>query len=677
MIIEIPPTTNERPSTPIAAVVDVQPGRVHNPVVPLPVRDAPPLNGNPDGRLWGRWISRQPNGPGTPLYDGMPVLEQMDDGSWQVRRNYNKSGDTSELAAQRIPTKQEWGGGRCDAMFVGDDTVIGIPDTEGNNTWMGINPGGAMKHYATHPLHSGVIPICGLFVPKDAVIRPSGASKVLLGTFDRPFLNPNDLCIDEDILPAPPGTPGATFTQTVAFVADTGTPSKSTGRIAKVRHVERGRVEVTTFFDLTGKLPYCIARWPTGESLVGCRATGELLVVNKQGTAATVLASGFNEPTRMRRCSDESVLIVEWNGRKIWRVFPDGTKTDTGQKVTAKSGLIADTWFDLYVDRYGAQGPVDDYLAIQYGTSRNIQRRGLTDGFSSWLSTGSYSIRQGLLKYIQEIDFHYGWTFTGAPRRSLFFSNGDAGTSGVNELYFGTPAEIAGFDKFNATLYKRGATVWHHGTTPETGVLRSSGKLHMGNYGQAFVVGYTFEQITRKTLHEIAEWLRAGMGTTVPRPEITDADVEAFAYFAACQTAVPQEKSSLDPAVILEAGDPLPPPDTTGPVITAVTGWPEAPINPGETVKLTVLAEDPSGVQDVTIFIDGIEHETDIAAPWSVTFSRDLPDDYAVTIRARDTKGNPTITAPRTIVVELPPPPPQPDVTLILRAGLTHEVKQA
>jgi hypothetical protein len=134
---------------------------------------------------------------------------------------------------------------------------------------------------------------------------------------------------------------------------------------------------------------------------------------------------------------------------------------------------------------------------------------------------------------------------------------------------------------------------------------------------------------------------------------------------------------TMDPAVLLaDSGPPLPPPDTSGPTMT-VTGWPTDPIRPGDTVPLAVVLADPSGIKDVALFIDGVEHERDSAAPYVLTFSRDLPGDYGVTVVGTDTLGNQTIVGPQTIDVELPPPPPQPDVTLILRAGLTHEVKQA
>lgn len=669
--LTVPPIGGERPTTPIASEIDVAFQRVNNPAVPLPQRPTPSLNGDPKGRNWSGWAARQLLGGGSPLYIGIPTLEQKDDGTWFVAHEYLKTGSTSEAAMLKYPGIPEFGGERTNGMFAGNMTYIGIADTAGNTTWFGINVGGWMGHVSA--MRS--VTICGPAVPPDAVIKPDGKSKVMFGTFDRPFLNPNDLCIDESIVPGPPGSGGA-FMQTVAFVADTGTVASKSGRIAKTVHVSEGtpavrHVETTTWATLPpGSLPYGLVRWPDGTILYVDRASNKIMVAKPNGQPPVEFASGFDGPFRLDAFSDGSLLVSDWNGtRKLTEVSPTGTKRDQGV-VWSKQGYPTEFFYETYIDKHGAQGPVDDIITLGYGTSRSIQRRGRTDGYGnlgdvnatdgSWLKTGSYTIRQGMVGHIQEIDWHYGWGLGGAPAEAKLAFTGDAGSAGFTELYWPEPALATELGKFNPTLYNRGRTVWDKGTTPETGVLRPSGRLTMGIYGQNWVHGYTFEQLVAEGKAKFAEWVRGGtatfpggMGTTIPRPEVTDADCRALCYYAFCHTS--HAMVSMSPAVI-DSGPPIPPQppaDVTGPTLT-VTSWPTE----AASFTITVSAQDPSGVAFVALYVDGTEVERDTASPY--VFSYEFPPEaepgaHTFVVVGDDTKGNRTMLPPVTVLKPFPP----------------------
>lgn len=674
--LTVPPTTWQRPTNPIPSEIEVQEGRVHNPPAPLPALHVPSLNGDPRGRPWGNWAARQLLGGGSSLYIGIPTLEQADDGTWFVAHEYLKTGSRSETAMVKYPAKPQHGGERGDAMLCGNITPIGIANQEGQSLWLGIDPGGTLWHMT----HNRLLALCGPTLLDDTVIRPSGAGKTVLGTFDRPFFNPNDVVLDESLIPS--GASGTPFMKTVCFIADSGTVTQPTGRIAKVEHTMAGtpserHMEVTTYAELPGLLPYGLCRWPDGVLVVVLRATGQVVAVKPNGTW-TEIAGGFTEPFRCDLFSDGSVLVSEW-GRKQIEVSPTGVKRDQGRQPHGENAF-----YEVYIDRFGAQGPVDDFINMAYSSYRYIQRRGRTDGYGnfgdpvikdgSWLVTGSYSIRQGMLKYIQEVDWHYGWTIAGSPREAKLLMTGDAGSSGATELYMPTDEQKVAFLQFDTALYQRGAAVWKAGTTPESGVLRPSGRLTMGPYGQNFVHGYTFEQLADKTTHDFGEWARAGMGTLTPRPELTEADCRALHYYAYCHTRYAQ--AGLSPS-LLGAGPtlpPIPPPDTVGPTLT-VTGWPTVPTH---TVALTVAAADPSGVAFVALFVDGEEVARDAGMPYVLEYEfppEAVPGPHGFVVVGEDTTGNRTVLP--AVTVEKPEPPPPAEDREFTINGQVYRVVEA
>ena len=672
--IVVKPQTVNAPSNPIDDLIEVEVGRVHNPPAPLPQMPVPSLNGDVKGRPWGNWAARQLAGSGSILYIGVPVLQQNDDGSWAVVSKYLKTGDTSEAAMLKFPTIPEWGGMRGDCLFAGNLTYEGIANAQGATAWLGVNPGG----WVAHVTPTVTVTICGMAVPPSAVIKPGGASKKLYGTFDRPLKNPNDIAVDRSLIPG--NQTG--FMQTVCFVADTGTVASNSGRIAKLTHTMDGSpdqrfVETTTYANLPGQLPYGLVYQDDGEIWYVDRASGKLFLAKPNGQASVEIASGFSEPFRLDLFSDGSVLVSDWSGgRKLTEVSPTGAKRPQGV-VMSKQGYLTTVWYETYIDRFGAQGPVDDIITLGYGTGRNIHRRGRNDGYGmggvstandgSWLVTGSATIRQGLLKYIQEPDWHYGWGLGGSPTEAKMAFTGDAGTAGFTEIYFPSAALFAEFNKFDKVLYDRGKAVWGKGTTPETGILRPSPRMHMGIYGQNFVHGYTFEQLvgealTSGNMTKWAEWVRGGtaahpggMGSTIPRPEVTTADVRALLYYAFAHTSHAQV--GLSPTV-LDAGPPPPPPpppDTTGPDIAVIAGWPSGPVH---TVSLVVEASDPAGVAFSALFVDGEEVARDDVHPFVLAhefLADSAPGPHQFVVVGEDTVGNRT-TLPA-VTVEKPFPP--------------------
>ena len=670
--IVVKPQTVNSPSNPIDDLIEVEVGRVHNPPAPLPQMPLASLNGDVRGRPWGNWAARQLAGSGSILYIGIPTLQQNDDGSWAVVSKYMKTGSDSESTLARFPTIPEWGGMRGDSLFAGNFTYEGIADAQGNTSWLGCNPGGWVAHITPKI----TVTICGMAVPPSSVIKPGGKSKVLYGTFDRPLYNPNDIALDRSLIP---GT-GTGFMQTVCFIADTGTTASRSGRIARMVHEMAGTpdqrfVDTKTYADLPGQLPYGLVYMPDGEIWYVDRATGRLLRAKPNGQASVEIASGFSEPFRLDLFSDGSVLVSDWSGgRKLTEVSPTGTKRAQGI-VMSKQGYVTTFWYETYIDRNGAQGPKDDIFTLGYGTGRNIHRRGRHDGYGmggihtasdgSWLVTGSATIRQGMLKFIQEPDWHYGWGDGGSPTEPKMLWTGDAGSAGATEVYFPPPTLAAEFLKFDKVLYDRGKAVWGKGTTPESGILRPSPRMHMGIDGQNFVHGYTFEQLVAEALAtadgmtKFAEWVRGGtaehpggMGSLFPRPEVTNADVRALLYYQFSHTSHAQ--AGLAPAMI-DVGPPPPPPpppDTAGPEIEVTTGWPTQPVH---TVSLLVEAADPSGVAFAALFVDGEEVARDDVHPFVLAYefpTVEASGPHGFVVVGEDTAGN--RTALPAVTVEKP-----------------------
>lgn len=100
---------------------------------------------------------------------------------------------------------------------------------------------------------------------------------------------------------------------------------------------------------------------------------------------------------------------------------------------------------------------------------------------------------------------------------------------------------------------------------------------------------------------------------------------------------------------------------TTGnaPPVVALTGPVDgARVDSGATVDLTADATDADGsVTQVEFLVDGFVVDTDLAAPWTTTWSSPTPGDFVITARATDDGGAVTASAAATLEVRDPVPP--------------------
>ena len=262
------------------------------------------------------------------------------------------------------------------------------------------------------------------------------------------------------------------------------------------------------------------------------------------------------------------------------------------------------------------------------------------------------------MKYIQEPDWHYGWGLAGSPTEAKMAFTGDAGSAAMTEIYFPSPALFAEFAKFDKVLFDRGKAVWAKGTTPETGLLRPSPRMHMGIHGQNFVHGYTFEQRVAEALEpggmaKWAEWVRGGtaahpggMGSMIPRPEVTNSDVRALLYYAFAHTSLAQ--AGLSPSIIDgEALPPTPPPDVTGPA-----GDGDRLADRAHAYRLAHWCKRriPSGVAFAALFVDNEEVARDAVHPFALDY--EFPPDadsgpHPFSVVAEDMAGNRTVVPDR------------------------------
>jgi hypothetical protein len=361
--------------------------------------------------------------------------------------------------------------------------------------------------------------------------------------------------------------------------------------------------------------------------------------------------------------------VGEWSGaRRLMEVGLDGSQREHSL-IRTMNGVQTTAWFAFDIDREGTCGPRDDIGLTIYSSDAMVQRRGREGFMGQWLEKGKGSyLAQGPMQLVSDPTGHYPWMWVFHDKWAWGLMTGDAGTNHVALLYLRQP-EHAQPEQFDVALYKRGRDVWQYGTTPESGEEVPSFRLSMGRHGAHRLGGMATNDLARLSAADCAAHLKAGGRGMTPRLKLTDADCFAAQYAVYCHSDL--AVYNLSPSAI---GTPPPPPDSTGPVLTA-TGWPAGPVTVGNRLELDVAAQDPAGVAWVALYLDGAEVARDTALPYALVHELATPGEFLYSVAAEDTRGNRTVQAPRLVTVLPAPLPSQPDVTLYHKPGVTVEVK--
>ena len=201
----------------------------------------------------------------------------------------------------------------------------------------------------------------------------------------------------------------------------------------------------------------------------------------------------------------------------------------------------ADSWIWLDVDTSGTCGPVDDIiliLSISDSASASMWRLARDGSFSGvWSGAGSVTLAEGPSEWPHDEGGHYPWAVAISRTQGRMLTTGFA-VLGVSSWRIRQPNDPpfdfnnqVGFDVYTM---RRGFAVWDLGTCPVfPWGSRPSFRVLLGSRGTGHLGLPTFDDIATlyPTDTALAAYIHAGMGGTVPRPEITGNDLRDLIYW--------------------------------------------------------------------------------------------------------------------------------------------------
>jgi hypothetical protein len=362
--------------------------------------------------------------------------------------------------------------------------------------------------------------------------------KLTIGNFTGPLFNcPTDLDVDSNVI----------------YVADA-----LNHRIAKV-NLSTTPATITTFAgipgsagEVDGALLSAKFNTPTGLYLAQGGANPVIFVVDFGGTGAQTgylrkIANGqvTTIPTSpaltsplavsalstgtlvIAQASDQTVKLVEQTGGSLTQL---GTAFGSG--VTAPY-----IWIWLDVDTAGTVGSRDDILVAvsQDAAFNNVGfYRASADGtFRSKVAYDSY-LPSGGLNIAYDAGGHYPWSIAISQTEARFITmgTGDMGCGVFRTYRVGIDPDYSDFllGSADAGAYLNGKDIYERGTIVG-GPTRPSFILLRGEQGYGRLGLPNFDDLAYYTDAALGAYIQAGMGGSVPRPEITGTSLGDLMYF--------------------------------------------------------------------------------------------------------------------------------------------------
>jgi len=242
--------------------------------------------------------------------------------------------------------------------------------------------------------------------------------------------------------------------------------------------------------------------------------------------------ANINFPQVIRMDSKRNLIYGENTTRTVRRV---NLKTQRVEKLSDIAQKYI-TWIWLDVDWRGVMGPVDDYFVTASQTTRE------SGSFNNmvWRFTAD-GTKIGPIAGQDSVTGHYPWAIAIDDEEARFVNTGFGG-NGIRSAR-AAPDYVAPYYHYGS--YIIGATIFSRGTVasdrrhyigsdvPSTMDGRPSFDALFGNRGN----GYsrlanlpTFDDLAELTDEKMGDYIQAGMGGSVPRPELTGYDLDLVIY---------------------------------------------------------------------------------------------------------------------------------------------------
>lgn len=500
--------------------------------VPWVTRNSPSWAGSVTGRDWNQWFIEPVEHQAHDLYEELPMFVRRADGSvavgWKYDQVYSNVADSVDGVTRHV----NYDGPRNDALVSPYSTYAQKP---GTNDWYGIDIAGRLVLLEAN---GTVTTLAGPVTRRDVVplqdpLSPTGvgsttvstaqivaANKVTIGSFEGGLLfnGPSDLAVDPT-------------NASILYVADS-----LNHRIAKV-DLSTTPVSVTTYAGtphVAGQVdgPRLQARFNMPTS-VAFGATGDLYVTDNgrpgavreiepdTGLVSTLPASpAVNQPLVVRVDPQGDFVIAQSSTKTVHRLSKTtGAYTQLGPSF----GATLDSWIWLDVDRAGTMGPVGDILvAFSVGQGRAEIWRLSADGTTVRQHAGGTGpLYQGPLSIVVDAGGHYSWAIavSSTEARMITSGFGSLGVSVWRRLLPGDPT-YRSFLNNDYSFWLNGQNIYTRGTIAG-GPTRPSFVLLRGLNGLGALGLPNFDEMAYWSDAQLADYIHAGMGGEVSRPEIT------------------------------------------------------------------------------------------------------------------------------------------------------------
>lgn len=521
---------------------------------PYPAVVSPPVHSiaNPDQYLSpGNWFIEPLGHAITTIYETLPTVYATRDGHLYTDGLHSKYGSTSATVYQFVEKDDFRDGQRNRAEVSPFSTYVNDPDSDG---WIALDLAGRIVRVAQD---GSVTTIVGHILPDATIPKRDGASlaeinaqKTLLGQFiGLEFQKCNDLAFDPN------------DSKTI-YVADS-----NHNRIAEVDL--HGPVPIITTLAGTssgyvdGPLasakfsnPYSVIVASDGTVYVGDRGNKAVRAI-KNGQVSTVVGSKFPtipspivvSPMVIRFDSRGNIIVgdADAGGSAIFRIDPMAHTVTKIHDIPSGDGK----WMWLDVDRYGPAnspygnvGPKDDILwALTTGGNNTFTGRISADGtrYDRLFGNGLDPITHGLASQVNDGMGHYPWAIAVHKSQSKIIGTG-SGSMGVAQARLAVQSDRRSLD---VRAFSAGLSVFNLGSVSafsgnigagSGGFIGSSPRpafdaVH-GPRGQSRLGNLpNFDDMAEWSNAVLATYIQAGMGGTVPRPELTGDDLRDLIYF--------------------------------------------------------------------------------------------------------------------------------------------------
>ena len=488
------------------------------------------------GRDWNQWFIEPVEHQIHDLYEELPMFVRRPDGSVAVGWKYDQVCCADIVDSVRgVARHVNYDGSRNDAFVSPYSTYAQKP---GTSDWYGIDISGRLflleangnvTTLAGPVTRRDVLPLQDPLSPSEgastavSTAQIIAANKTTIGSFEGGLLfnGPTDVAVDPT-------------NASILYVADS-----LNHRIAKV-DLSTTPVSVTTYAGtplVAGQIdgPRLLARFNMPTS-VSFGATGDLYVTDNgppgavreiepdTGLVSTLPASpAVNQPLVVRVDSHGDLLIAQNSTKTVHKL---SKTTGAYTQIGPSFGATLNTWIWLDVDRVGTMGPVDDILvAFSVGQGRAEIWRLSPDGTVRQHAGGSGPLYQGPLSIVVDAGGHYSWAIavSSTEARMITSGFGSLGVSVWRRLLPGDPP-YRSFLNNDYSNWLNGQNVYTRGTIAG-GPARPSFVLLRGLNGLGTLGLPSFDEMAYWGDAQLADYIQAGMGGEVPRPEITGANL--------------------------------------------------------------------------------------------------------------------------------------------------------